>query len=629
MAGRRRPGARLLAACAAVMLAAGSAAAAAEEDIVIKKLERTVRGEERRGAKNAETRRCPSKRARVPPSHPPLVLIPTSIEPPQPPNTTKQQQPTNQPNTKQISLKTPIVTVSDALEARAAGKAPPSRFLLCYSRALADRLAYLELEVDGKAQGGWSRLPDAEVDALGGAGAAAGCFAVPLDAAAGKALASASTKLDAYASFARALAPRPAAVAQGEPQHVLFADAALRAVSPYRVEGQAVEALTPAGVKPLSFSPSSGALKASSSGGVIKFSPTGATAPWAALSAKVRVEDGAGGKSGDGGDDGDDDDASASTGPVALSVHFPLDEPLVRGLRVVREVEVSHWGNVYFEETYLVRNDGPTVEGEFSRRRYSDRSAFLGHMFENLRARLPPGSRWIYFRDAIGNVSTSAVHRLPKGAHLSAGEKNGRRGAASANSAEGAVVVDLGVRYPMLGGWQADFVLGYSLPLSAAVSRVSAGGGSGAGGRMRLRIALPPPIEGMYADDLEVRVVLPEGARDVAHSAPTAPNAAASLERKSTYLDAPWGPGRPVLALRLPNAVPDHAAARLTVEYTIGALDLLRKPFLLVAAFGGVFAALALYNRADFSIVVNHDASPSKGGGGGRNGGAAQKAKAA
>jgi oligosaccharyltransferase complex subunit alpha (ribophorin I) len=136
---------------------------------------------------------------------------------------------------------------------------------------------------------------------------------------------------------------------------------------------------------------------------------------------------------------------------------------------------------------------------------------------------------------------------------------------------------------------------------------------------MRLRIPLPPPIEGMYADDLEVRVVLPEGAKKIAHAAPSAPNAQSSLERKSTYLDAPWGPGRPVLALRVPNAVPDHASARLTVEYSIGAFDLLRKPLLLVAAYGAVFGALALYNRADFSIT------PASGGGKA----AAQKVKAA
>lgn len=522
--------------------------------------------------------------------------------------------------------------MSDALDARAsssASSAPPSRFLLCYSRALADRLAYLELEVEGKAQDGWSRLTDAELEAVGG-DEASGCFAVPLDAAAGKALlASGGAKVAAYASFARALAPRPASVAQGEPQLVLFADAALRAVSPYRVEQQTVEAVLPpssssgaggssSSKQPLSFFPGGpvGALRpvsssSSSGGGTVKFSPAGATAPWAALSAKVRAEDGGGAK----GEEPGASSPSSSSSP-ALSIHFAMDEPLVRGLRVVRDVEVSHWGNVYFEETYLVRNDGPSLEGEFSRRRYGDRSAYTSYMFENLRARLPAGSRWIYYRDAIGNVSTSAVHRLPKGASLSSlgglgGSGGGKKGGGGADEGGGVVVVDLGMRYPVVGGWQADFVLGYSLPLASVVSRAS---GTGLGGRMRLRLPLPPPFEGMYADELEVRVALPEGARDVAHGAPSAPNAKASLERKRAYLDAPWGPGRPVLALRLRDAVPDHASARLTVEYTVGAVDLARKPLLLVACYGALFAALALLNRADLRIAPTAAAAGGAGG---------------
>jgi oligosaccharyltransferase complex subunit alpha (ribophorin I) len=503
------------------------------------------------------------------------------------------------------------------------GKTAPTRAVFCYTSALAERLAYLELEVDGKPAGeqgsssDWTRLSDAEVNSeLGGAPDRVGCFAFPLGDAARAALSGGKTaKLVAHAAFARALEPRPASIAQGEPQRVLFRDAALRAVSPYKIERQTIEALTPAGSKPLSFFPGSpiGVLKSSSSGGIITFSPEGATGAWGGVVVEKEKK-----KGGDDAGEEADDDAAASNG---LSVHFLMDEPLVRGRRVVREVQVSHWGNVYFEETYLVRNDGPSLQGEFSRRRYSDRSQHRGHMFENLRARLPSGSRWIYFRDAIGNVSTSEVHRLPAGG---GGKNSGKGGSGKEDGAGGtgggSVVVDLGQRYPLLGGWEVDFVLGYSLPLGSALSRVSSSTGSSStlgAGRMRLRVALPATIEGMYVDELEVRVVLPEGAKRVAHAAPSAPNALAALERKSTYLDAPWGPGRPVLVLRLPNAVPDHGSARLTVEYSLTALDMLRKPALLAVAFAGVFAALALANRADFSIA------PSAAGA------AAAKAKAA
>lgn len=57
-------------------------------------------------------------------------------------------------------------------------------------------------------------------------------------------------------------------------------------------------------------------------------------------------------------------------------------------------------------------------------------------------AHLPPGAHSIYFKDAIGNISTSQI----------------RPGMQSTE-------VILTPRYPLYGGWKAEFVLGYSLPL--------------------------------------------------------------------------------------------------------------------------------------------------------------------
>lgn len=57
-------------------------------------------------------------------------------------------------------------------------------------------------------------------------------------------------------------------------------------------------------------------------------------------------------------------------------------------------------------------------------------------------AHLPAGAHSIYFKDAIGNISTSQV----------------RVGVQSTE-------VILTPRYPLYGGWQAEFILGYSLNL--------------------------------------------------------------------------------------------------------------------------------------------------------------------
>ena len=38
-----------------------------------------------------------------------------------------------------------------------------------------------------------------------------------------------------------------------------------------------------------------------------------------------------------------------------MHVHFENNSPFLHATRLVREVEVSHWGNVYVEEKYYIR----------------------------------------------------------------------------------------------------------------------------------------------------------------------------------------------------------------------------------------------------------------------------------
>lgn len=59
-------------------------------------------------------------------------------------------------------------------------------------------------------------------------------------------------------------------------------------------------------------------------------------------------------------------------------------------------------------------------------------------------ASLPVRAHSIYFKDAIGNISTSQVKYGPQSTEL--------------------IITP---RYPLYGGWQTEFVLGYSIPLQA------------------------------------------------------------------------------------------------------------------------------------------------------------------
>lgn len=53
-----------------------------------------------------------------------------------------------------------------------------------------------------------------------------------------------------------------------------------------------------------------------------------------------------------------------SGGP--LSVHFENNGPFAEAASLVREIEVSHWGNVYVEEYYDIKHTGALLKVEIS-----------------------------------------------------------------------------------------------------------------------------------------------------------------------------------------------------------------------------------------------------------------------
>lgn len=76
---------------------------------------------------------------------------------------------------------------------------------------------------------------------------------------------------------------------------------------------------------------------------------------------------------------------------------------------------MTAWGNVYFNEWYHIGNVGAKVTGEWSRFDYmmkgsgGDKVAAV----QELAALLPKDAKWVYFRDEIGNISSSVVQRDP------------------------------------------------------------------------------------------------------------------------------------------------------------------------------------------------------------------------
>lgn len=96
----------------------------------------------------------------------------------------------------------------------------------------------------------------------------------------------------------------------------------------------------------------------------------------------------------------------------SLRIHFEYNDPISVFNYAQRVYEVSHWGNIAVEDKYQVENIGAKLDGEFGRVDYDDYGRKGGkNALRSMRAHLPIRSFGIWYRDEIGNVSTSRAAR--------------------------------------------------------------------------------------------------------------------------------------------------------------------------------------------------------------------------
>ncbi|CAH8370929.1 unnamed protein product [Eruca vesicaria subsp. sativa] len=256
--------------------------------------------------------------------------------------------------------------------------------------------------------------------------------------------------------------------------------------------------------------------------------------------------------------------AEYSYAPIV--VHFESKAAFAVAEKLVREIEVSHWGNVQVTEHYNLVHRGAQLKGEFSRLEYQDRPNPQGvSALRHLLARLPPRAHSIYYRDDIGNISTSQMQ---------------------SDSKKTEVLIE--PRFPLFGGWKTFFTIGYGLPLSDFLFASE--------GKRFLDISFGSPMLDLVTEKLIVQVVLPEGSKDISVTTPFAVKQ--SHEIKYSHLDIA---GRPVVVLEKNNVVPDHNQ-KIQVYYKFSNINLLSEPLMLITGFFVLFITCIIYTRADFSI---------------------------
>ncbi|GLT35267.1 hypothetical protein SLA2020_097350 [Shorea laevis] len=428
---------------------------------------------------------------------------------------------------RRIYLTSQIVRTTATLRVENEGSELVSEVLLAYPELQAKNLAYLTVSLNegkGKQKVSTDGLP-IEVVSPKNMPPALSFYSVTLP----KGLAPGdSLTLDVMAVFTHALQPFPEKITQADIQLVVFQDSAYY-LSPYAVKVQSLSVKLP-DARIESYTKLE---NTKVHGSEIKYGPH-------------------------------ENLPAFSYSPI--SIHFESNQPFSNAQEVEREIEISHWGNVQITEHYKLIHGGAQSKGEFSRLDFQARPNVRGaSAVRYLVATLPPRAHSVYYRDEIGNISTSHLWSDSKKTELL-----------------------IEPRYPMFGGWRTAFTIGYGLPLQDFLFQSE--------GKRFLNITFSSPMVELVIDKLIVKVVLPEGSKDISVSTPFPVKQ--WQETKISHLDID---GRPVVVLEKINVVPEHNKY-FQVYYKFNKLSMLREPLMLISGFFFLFVACIVYTRADISI---------------------------
>lgn len=170
-----------------------------------------------------------------------------------------------------------------------------------------------------------------------------------------------------------------------------------------------------------------------------------------------------------------------------ISFRYEHTSPIILMNKLERDIEVSHWGgNLAIEERYWMTNSGAVLKDQFSRVDWAATNYYNPptSAIKMLSFPLKVGTQDAYFTDEIGNVSTSRFRSNVREALL-----------------------EVRPRYPVFGGWNYSFVVGWNNNLGSFLrAKLS-------GEDFVLKVPfMEGPKDNVVYKKVEVTVILPEGA---------------------------------------------------------------------------------------------------------------------
>ena len=252
-----------------------------------------------------------------------------------------------------------------------------------------------------------------------------------------------------------------------------------------------------------------------------------------------------------------------------LYIHYLNNKPLMVFNYAVKTFQVSHWGNIAVTEEYQIENIGATLIGEFGRIDYDEGVTGGKNAMKKIRAKLPLRSWGLWYRDEIGNVSTSNARRDMNDVDL-----------------------ELTPRFPILGGWKSNYDIGYNLPTKFHVKTNNKG-------NYMVNLTFGMPYQNMLARNYTVKIILPETADNIKVNLPIETPYQVEYDKEYGCLDLF---GRKSIIIRLNNMY-DVYNTNIFISYDYQWIMLFVKPVILIFYFMILFTISIIYSRANISLA--------------------------
>ncbi|AJR60169.1 Ost1p [Saccharomyces cerevisiae YJM1248] len=242
-----------------------------------------------------------------------------------------------------------------------------------------------------------------------------------------------------------------------------------------------------------------------------------------------------------------------------LAIVYSHNAPLNQVVNLRRDIWLSHWAStIQFEEYYELTNKAAKLSKGFSRlelmKQIQTQNMRQTHFVTVLDMLLPEGATDHYFTDLVGLVSTSHAERD----HFF-----------------------IRPRFPIFGGWNYNFTVGWTNKLSDFL-HVSSGSDE------KFVASIPilnGPPDTVY-DNVELSVFLPEGAEIFDIDSPV-PFTNVSIETQKSYFDLNKGHVKLTFSYR--NLISQVANGQVLIKYDYPKSSFFKKP-LSIACY--IFTAL-------------------------------------